>query len=77
MKFRVFTKAQPLVPEVFFKLIEVDGGVALIAVGRTGERVIRGNILQINGAGELYLFDGVSREIGLKLDSESRIRKVK
>ena len=60
--------------DVFFRVLKVLGDVALCAVDKSGERVAGGTIAHLTYDGRLKLCTSVSESIGLKLDSNHRIK---
>lgn len=74
MKFKVFTKNKAVEEkEVYFRLIEEDDLIHLVACDRLGQRLAGGYILSISADG-LCLYDSVDEEFGLSLNKHGQVK---
>ena len=62
MKIKVWDKKEEKV--LYLRVVEDNFGVSLIAVDAEGKERVKGTILQISPDGKMFLFGGLSKEIG-------------
>ena len=73
MRYEIYQEEPQGEKVVRWKLVSADGKILLEAVDKNGNRICGGDILCISSVGKIIRFSCVSTELGLHLDSKSRV----
>lgn len=58
---------------IYLRLVDTINGVDLICVDEEGDAIRCGRILTVGNSGQVHLNEGLSSELGFKLDNDGKI----
>lgn len=74
MKLQAFSKDKKITKPVYLKLVNLSGGVKVVAVDEKGEPIVSGNLITFYENGTIGFHGSVNRSLGFALNSDGRIK---